>query len=149
MGQNWGSCAPFGEVELGPHLTQCGLGRACLHAKFHLDPSNCLATIDMGQNWRGCCAPFLGASNTMSPGPRPYLHTKWHLNPSIHLATADMDWTLGELCSFWGGELGPHLTQCGLGQGLPLCQVSSWSIQLFGHNTPTSQTGQTDNGSTA
>jgi len=26
---------------------------------------------------------------------------------------------------------------------LPPCQVSSWSIQPFGHNTPTSQTGQT------
>jgi len=32
---------------------------------------------------------------------------------------------------FWGGELGSHLTQCGLGQGLPPCQVvihpSDWS----------------------
>jgi len=36
-----------------------------------------------------------------------------------------------------GGELGPHLTQCCQGQ------VSSWSIQQFGHNTPTLQT---DNG---
>jgi len=44
------------------------------------------------------------------------------------------------VCPF-GGELGPHLTQCGQGQGLPACQVSSWSIQPFGHNTPTSQTG--------
>ena len=49
-------------------------------------------------------------------------------------------------------ELHPHLTQCGRGLGLPPCQVSSWSIQPFGHNTPTSQkdrtgqdrTGQTD-----
>jgi len=29
--------------------------------------------------------------------------------------------------------------------GLPACQVSSWSVQPFGHNTPTSQTDrQTD-----
>ena len=28
--------------------------------------------------------------------------------------------------------MGPHLTQCELGRGLP------WSIQPFGHNTPTS-----------
>ena len=35
------------------------------------------------------------------------------------------------------GELGPHLTQCGQGWGLPACQVSSWSVQPFGHNTPT------------
>ena len=32
------------------------------------------------------------------------------------------------------GELGPHLTQCGLGRGLPPCQVASGSIQPFGHN---------------
>jgi len=45
------------------------------------------------------------------------------------------------------GELGPHLTQChltecGLGRGLLLYQVASWSIQPFGHNTPTLQTEQ-------
>jgi len=31
--------------ELSSYLTQCRLGRAYLHAKFHLDPSNRLATI--------------------------------------------------------------------------------------------------------
>jgi len=31
--------------ELGPHLTQCGLGRVYLHAVFHFDPCNRLATI--------------------------------------------------------------------------------------------------------
>ena len=36
---------PFAAVELGSHLTQCGLAEAYLHAKFHLDPSNRLATI--------------------------------------------------------------------------------------------------------
>ena len=57
----------------------------------------------------------------------------------------------------WGGcaplgevELGPHLTQCGQGWGLPARLDSSWSIKPFGHNTPTSQTDrterQTDNG---
>jgi len=39
----------------------------------------------------------------------------------------------------WGGELDPHLTQCGQGRGLPASQVLSWSIQPFGHNTPTLQ----------
>jgi len=29
----------FGEVELGPHLTQCGQQRANQRVKFHLDPS--------------------------------------------------------------------------------------------------------------
>jgi len=44
-------------------------------------------------------------------------------------------------------ELGPHLTHCGHGRGLPACQVSSWSIQSFGHSARTlqtdRQTGQT------
>jgi len=45
---------------------------------------------------------------------------------------------------FWGGEVGPHLTQCGLGRGLPPRQVSSSSVQPFSHNIPTLQTdGQT------
>jgi len=42
------------------------------------------------------------------------------------------------------GELGPHLAQCHLGQGLPPYQVVSWSIQPFGHNIPTLQDRQTD-----
>jgi len=43
----------------------------------------------------------------------------------------------------WGGA-GP-ITQYSLGWGLPSCQVASWSIELFGHNTPTLQlTSQTD-----
>jgi len=44
------------------------------------------------------------------------------------------------------GELDPHLTQCGQSRGLPACKVSSSSVKPLGHNTPTSQTGQTDNG---
>jgi len=46
------SIQPFGHnrygpggMELGSHLTQCGEGRAYLHAKFQLGPSNRLATI--------------------------------------------------------------------------------------------------------
>ena len=49
----------------------------------------------------------------------------------------------GLLCPFPWGELGPHVT-CGLVRGLPPYQVASWSVQLFGHNTPTLQAGQTD-----
>jgi len=32
------------------------------------------------------------------------------------------------------GDLYGHLTQCRLGQGLPLYEVASWCIQPFGHN---------------
>jgi len=35
----------LGVGELGPHLTQCGRAEAYPHTKFHLDPSNRLATI--------------------------------------------------------------------------------------------------------
>jgi len=45
MGRNLGGCAPLGEGELGPHLTQCGRAEAYLLAKFRLDPSNRLATV--------------------------------------------------------------------------------------------------------
>ena len=46
-----------------------------------------------------------------------YLCTKWHLDPSSHLATTDIGKKLGGLCYFfWGGQLGPHVTQCGRGQ---------------------------------
>jgi len=49
-----------------------------------------------------------------------YLRTKWYLHPSSRLATTDTGRKRG-----WGGvplfkwELGPHVTQCGLGRGLP------------------------------
>jgi len=42
------------------------------------------------------------------------------------------------------GELGPHLTQCGRARGLRAGQISSWSIQPFGHSAPTSQADRTD-----
>jgi len=42
------------------------------------------------------------------------------------------------------GELSSHVTQCRLGRDLPPWQVASWSIQPFGHNTPTLQTDRHD-----
>ena len=52
------------------------------------------------------------------------------------LATIDIGQKVrGLLCPFHGGvQLSPHLTQCRLGQGLPLYQVVSWSTQPFGQN---------------
>jgi len=40
------------------------------------------------------------------------------------LATIDIGRKLGRFCPF-GGELGPHVTQCGLGRGLSSHQVAS------------------------
>jgi len=45
MGRKLGGLyVPLWGGELGPHLTQCGQGRD-LSVKFHLDPSNRLATV--------------------------------------------------------------------------------------------------------
>jgi len=57
-----------------------------------------------------------------------YLRTQWHIDPSSRLATTDMGRKLWRAVPLLGGGswLGPHLTQCGRGRGLPLCQVSSW-----------------------
>jgi len=64
------------------------------------------------------------------------------LNLSSPLATTDMGRKLGAVPLL--GVLGPHLTQCGLGQGLPPCQVSFYLIHsTISHNTPTSQTERT------
>jgi len=62
-----------------------------------------------------------------------------------------MGQTLSGCAPFWGGgrELDPHLTQCGLGWGLPPCPGSSWSIEPFGHNRPTLLTDRQDNGAIA
>ena len=42
-----------------------------------------------------------------------YFYTKWHLSPSSRLAITDIGRKLGAV-PFRGGELGPHLTHCGL-----------------------------------
>ena len=105
-----------------------------------------LATIDMDRKlgavplWtRGSWVPIY---NTMWPGSRPIsLPSGIFIHPAVWpQQTRAESW--GRLCPFGEGELDPHLTQCGHGRGLPPCQVSSWSIQPFGHNTPTLQTEQ-------
>ena len=105
----------------------------------------------------GGCAPFGGAGspcNTMWLGPRPTFMPSFIL---IHTAVwLQWTWTAdytdagqtcarkfrmcGLLCPFPRGELDSYLTECGQGRGLPPCQVSSWSVQPFGHSAPTSQT---------
>jgi len=48
------------------------------------------------------------------------------------LATIDMGRKLGD-CPVLG-ELGPHVTQCLQGRGLPPYQMASWSIEPFGRS---------------
>ena len=83
------------------------------------------------------CLFFLGVagspSNTMSPRPRK---TSIPSGTLVHLAVWSQR-TLAEnwgLCTFRGGELGPRLTQCRVGRGLPPYQVASSSMQPFGRN---------------
>jgi len=105
--------------------------------------------VTWAENWgEGLCSLFgerraESPSNTKLPGPTPSsIPSGILIHPAI--------WRKQIWAENWGlcpalgeGELGPHLKQCGQGQGLPACQVSSWSIQLFGHNTPTLQTDRT------
>jgi len=108
--------------ELGPHQTKCRLGEVYLGTKWYPDASSRLVTIDMGQKlgavppsffWGGAGSP----SNTMSPGLRPTsVQSGIFIHPTVWpQRTWAEDWGL---CPFLG-ELGPHPTQCGRGQGLP------------------------------
>ena len=86
-----------------------------------------LATIYMGQKRDRMLCPFRVRSwvsiQYNVAWSEVYLCTKWHLDSLSRLATIDMGRKLGggfARC----GELGPHLTQRGLGRGLPPCHVS-------------------------
>ena len=46
------------------------------------------------------------------------------------LATIDMGQKVGAAVPLSVGELGPHLTQCGLGRALPAYQVAFWGDRL-------------------
>ena len=59
------------------------------------------------------------------------------------LATPDMGRKQGGYCALFG-EACPHLTQYGMGRGLPPCQLASSSIQPFGHNRRGPKTGGCD-----
>jgi len=94
----------------------------------YLDPSSRLVTMDRKVGWGLLCA-FRGeagsSSTTVSPGPRP---TSVLSGILIH----QVIWPQYTWAEKWGlrvpfgrGELGPHLKQCGLGQGLPRYQVAS------------------------
>ena len=67
---------------------------------------------------------------------RAWRHPKYKVTVAEmgdRLATIDMGQKLGTV-PLLEGELGPHVTQCGLGRGLPSYQVASGCIQPFSHN---------------
>ena len=92
---------------------------------------------------RGAGSP----SNTMWPGPKPIFMTSFML---IHAAISPQE-TWAEnwgLRPFGGRGAGSPSNTMWPVRGLPACQVSSSSVQPFGHSARTSRTGQTgqDNG---
>ena len=120
-------CCFRGELEL--RLIQCGLGRVLLPYQV---ASSSIETF--GHNRHGTkyrvevgVPSILGVaespSNTKSPGPRP---TSIQSAILVHRAIWPQR-TLAKngLCPFRGGELGPHVTQCWFGRGLPPYQVAS------------------------
>jgi len=93
-------------------------------AKWHLDPSS------HGLKMGGGAVPLFGGSwvpiTHNVAWAKAYLHTKWHFDPLRHLATIDRGRKFGAAVPpFSGGELGPHLMQCRLGQCRPPYQVAS------------------------
>jgi len=105
-----------------------------------------------GPKIEGLC-PFLGEL-----GPhlelnvawaKAYFRIKWHFDPSRRLATIDLGRQLGAVPPFWERELGPHLTQRRLGQGLPLYHASGILIHPAvwpQHTNVTDRQDRQDNG---
>jgi len=94
--------------------------------------NDCSAVAEMGDRGHnrhgpkrgGCCAQLGRAagspSNTMSPRLRPNpvpSSTVCHNTDGPKIGG-------GALPPVWGGDLGPHLAQCGVGRGPPPCQVT-------------------------
>ena len=151
MGRKLGSSAPFWGRGAGSpsNRMSLGLGPASLPSGILIYPAVWPQQI-WAENW-GALPPFGGGgagylSDTMWPGPRPTCMPSFMLiiQPFGHNRYGPKIGGSGAPHPFGGGELGPHLTQCSQGQGLPACEVSSRSIQPFGHNIPTSQTDRTD-----
>ena len=95
MGGKFGAVPLFGVA--GSPCNNVAWTEAYLRTKWHLDPSSCLATIDMGQTMRVLC-PYLGGagspSNTIA-WAEAYLRTKWYPDAYSRLATIDMGRKLG------------------------------------------------------
>jgi len=128
LGAEIGGCAPLFGGAGSPSDTNVAWAEAYLRTKLHLDPSSRLTTIDMGEKvgavplFRGRWVPHL-AQCRLDRGL--YLRFKWHLEPSSRFAKTDMSRKFGEAVPLWGRRLGPHLTLCGQGRGLPPCRVLS------------------------
>jgi len=98
-----------------------------------------LATVDMDRKL-GACAPLGDESpcNTMWSGLRPItLPSSMLIRAAV---SPQQTWPKLGLCPFWEGSWICILYNVARAKAIPPCQVSSSSIQPFGHNTPTLQT---------
>jgi len=123
----WGAGSPSNTMSLGRGLPPYQVVSWCLcpfgHNRHGPKTGGCVPLFFWGG---GAVSP----SNIMSPGPTPAsVPSGILIHPTV--------WPQQTWAEHWGGapfrgELGPHLTQCCLLQGLPPYQVASWSIQPFG-----------------
>jgi len=122
--------------------------------KWHLDPSSRLATIDIGRKVGGTVHPFkreldphlthsrLGRRLSPYQVPSGILiysdvwsqqtwAENWGCTPLGWVGSMGHEPKIGELlCPFLGGCMGPHVTQCGLGRGLPR---TKWHLDQRSH----------------
>jgi len=114
----------------------------CLHVCMsvcplaYLNESSAVAEMDdratskWAEKWEGCCAPSRGGAGSPSNSvawAEAYLGTKSYPDASSrkdHNGHGPKSGG-GAAVPLSRGELGPHLTQCGLGRGLPPYQVAS------------------------
>jgi len=123
MGRKEGGCCALFAGELGPRLTQCGLGQGLLPYQA---VSSSIQPFGHNKHGRklGSCAPFRGAatpSNTKSLGP---MFTSVPSGILIIQTTIDMGQKLGAWLCLFLGELFPNRTQSRLGRGLYSYQVA-------------------------
>ena len=99
-----------------------------------------VVVVAMLLGWENCCwvASVIDASVSETLNNKCSAVVRWATVSTIDIRQIEQ----GCCAAFaGGGELGPHLTQCGLGRGLLLYQVASSSIQPFGHNRHGPKTG--------
>ena len=109
---------------MSPSNTMSHRPKAYLCTKWHLDLCSRLATIDVGLKLERGRRTFLGEragshANTKSPRLRPTsIPSGMLMHPAIW--PQYMGRQVGAAAHlFWREMIGPHLTQCRLGRGLP------------------------------
>ena len=104
-----GCCAPFAG-ELGPRLTQCGLGQGLLPYQVASSSIQPFGHNRHGPKIGWGAVPFFWGRwvpiNHKVAWAEAYLRNKWHLDPSSHLATIDMCLKLGCFALFLGRGAG-------------------------------------------